>query len=244
MTSVAAENRVVQGLWIGADLSKMEQLSITSFLQNGHEYHLYVYDNVLNVPAGTVVKNASDILPRSSIFQYKHTPSYAGFANFFRYKLLLERGGWWTDTDVVCLRSLDFVDEYVFATEIFRHVEVATSCIIKAPAGSDVMAHCWKVCQAKDTASLRWGETGPGLMAEAVREFSLQRYLRPAYIFCPVRYQDWNTVLEPASFDQLNLNCYTLHLWNEKWREAGQDKNDIYPSTCIYEQLKRRYFLH
>ena len=47
-------NRTIQGLWIGTDLSIMERLSITSFLQQGHDYHLYVYDELPNVPAGTL----------------------------------------------------------------------------------------------------------------------------------------------------------------------------------------------
>ena len=87
-------NKIIQGLWIGPELSVMEQLSIASFLRNGHEYHLYVYDELSNVPRGTVIKDASEVLPPSQIFQYKQNQSYAGFANFFRYKLLLERGGW------------------------------------------------------------------------------------------------------------------------------------------------------
>ena len=50
---------IVQGLWIGTPLSKMEILSIKSFLQNGHPYHLYVYHRVDNVPEGVVLKDAN-----------------------------------------------------------------------------------------------------------------------------------------------------------------------------------------
>ena len=108
-------NKVIQGLWIGPGLSVMEQLSITSFLRNGHEYHLYVYDTVKNIPIGTVIKNANDVLPSSRIFQYKDRPSYAGFANWFRYELLFEHGGWWADVDTICLKPFDFSEQYVFA---------------------------------------------------------------------------------------------------------------------------------
>jgi mannosyltransferase OCH1-like enzyme len=73
----------------------MERLSIASFLTNGHEYHLYVYEEIENAPEGTVLKAANEILPESMIFQYKKYPSHAGFSNFFRYKLLLEKGGGW-----------------------------------------------------------------------------------------------------------------------------------------------------
>src|ERR1044072_2719476 len=136
-------NEVIQGLWIGAEPSVMEQLSIASFLQNVHEYHLYVYDAVKIVPARAVVRDANEILPASRIFQYKHQASYAGFANFFRYKLLLERGGWWVDTDVICLKPFDFADEYVFASELDGETEVIASGVIKAPRGSSVMAYAW-----------------------------------------------------------------------------------------------------
>lgn len=109
---------VIQSLWIGESLSVMEQLSITSFLSNGHEFHLYAYDDVKNVPEGTVLKDASEIISPDKIFKYKDHDSYAGFANLFRYTLLLERGQWWVDTDVVCLSPLDFKQRYVFPRSI------------------------------------------------------------------------------------------------------------------------------
>jgi hypothetical protein len=235
-------NGVIQGLWIGDALSVMEQLSVASFLRNGHEYHLYVYEEVRDIPAGTVVKDAAEILPPSSIFQYRQRPSYAGFANFFRYKLLLERGGWWADADAVCLRPFDFPSEYVFASELRHGLEVVTSGVIKAPAGSEVAAYAWGVCQSKKTEDLVWGETGPRLIAEAVGRFSLEEYMQPYRAFCPLGFPDWHKVLEPGcaetAFDE---TTYAVHLWNEMWRAAGRDKNGQYHPDSLYERLKRRY---
>ena len=111
---------LVQSLWIGDSLPAMQRLSISSFLRNGHGYHLYSYNDIDGVPPGTTVKDAATILPRDSIFFYQTgfgKGSYSAFSNLFRYKLLLERGGWWVDTDVVCLRHLDFQQAMVFATE-------------------------------------------------------------------------------------------------------------------------------
>lgn len=233
-------NKVIQGLWIGPELSVMEQLSIASFLENGHEYHLYVYDAVKNVPEGAVIRDAVEILPGSRIFQYKNQASYAGFANFFRYKLLLERGGWWVDTDVICLKPFEFADEYVFATEKDGEREVISSGVIKAPAGSEVMKYAWDVCEQKDPQMLKWGETGPRLMTEAVERFSLQQHKQPYYYFSPVGYFDWRRVLEPGV---LHEDSYAIHLWNEMWRAAGQDKNATYDSNCLYERLKSKYLI-
>lgn len=234
-------NKVIQGLWIGPELSVMEQLSIASFLRNGHEYHLYVYDELEHVPRGTVFKDASKILPSSKIFKYKQQQSYAGFANFFRYKLLLERGGWWADTDTICLKPFDFPEPHVFATEICSGQEVVTSGIIKAPIGSAAMGHAWEVCQSKNPEQLVWGETGPRLIAEAVRKYSLERYAKPYHFFCPLGHAEWPTVLEPETEVSIAAGSYAVHLWNENWKGAGQDKNARYPDSCFYEQLKRRY---
>jgi mannosyltransferase OCH1-like enzyme len=235
-------NKIVQGLWIGSELSVMEQLSINSFLLNGHEYHLYVYDDLKHIPAGTVVMDASEILRSSSIFQYKRSPSYAGFANFFRYKLLLERGGWWVDSDTICLKPFDIPADHVFATEIdYRGREVVASCVIKVPPGSDVMRYAWEVCQRKNPARLVWGETGPQLMAKAVKKFKLDHYKMNYQTFCPVDYEEWRKVLQPGLELLFSERTYAIHLWNEMWRTAGQDKNAQYHENSLYEKLKRAY---
>jgi mannosyltransferase OCH1-like enzyme len=235
-------NKTIQGLWIGPELSRMEQLSISSFLQNGHDYHLYVYDEVKNVPAGTVIRDANEILPAARIFQYKHRPSYAGFSNFFRYKLLLDRGGWWADSDTVCLKAFDFPDEYVFSSEIdYRGVEVVASGIIKVPPGSSIMAYAWKACEKKNPSRLVWGEIGPKLMARAVRKFSLEEFKKGSRVFSPVDYEEWQTVLQPDAGLSLDDCTFAIHLWNEMWRLAGQDKNAQYHERCLYEQLKKTY---
>jgi hypothetical protein len=82
---------IIQSLWIGDRLSVMERLCISSFLQNGHEFHLYVYQDTAGVPPGTVLRDGNEILPSERIFTYREHQSYAGFANFFRYKLMLEK---------------------------------------------------------------------------------------------------------------------------------------------------------
>lgn len=235
------DNRIVRGLWVGAELSVMERMSVASFLAHGHEYHLYVYDDVKNVPRGAILKDAAEILPPERVFRYTHQASYAGFANFFRYKLLAERGGWWADTDMVCLRPFDFPDEHVFSTELCRGEEVVTSGVIKAPAGSPVMAYAWGVCQTKEPARLVWGETGPRLMGEAVAKFSLQSCAKPHRVFCPLGYDEWRRALEPDSAADFGEATYAVHLWNEMWRAAGEDKNAARDPACLYERLKARY---
>src|SRR5882724_3783872 len=150
----------MQSLWIGDRLSTMERLSIGSFLHHGHAFDLYVYDKVENVPNGTTVRDANAILPRSQIFTYQENGSFAGFANHFRYKLLVERGGWWVDLDTVCLQPFSFPDDYVFASHLQKDGnQIVCSGMIKAPPQSAFCDYAWHVCQSKDLARLEWGET-------------------------------------------------------------------------------------
>ena len=68
----------------------------------------------------------------------------------------------------------------------------------------------------------------------------LEKYQKPHHVFCPLGYADWHKVLEPEAEAMLD-GAYAIHLWNERWRAAGQDKNAQYSENCLYEQLKRRY---
>lgn len=230
-------NRIVQGLWIGSTLSIMEKLSIVSFLENGHEYHLYAYDELPGVPRGATVKDANKILPASLIFQYRDRPSYSAFSNFFRYRLLLERGGWWVDSDTVCLRHFDFPEEYVVSSQKNGAGQIPNVGAIKAPRGSEAIAYAWSVCQTKKRNELVWGEIGPALMAEVVERYRLQRYVKPYYVFCPI---EWERLLVPYVVG-VPEEAYAIHLWNSMWVFGNQDKNATYNPGCIYEQLKTRY---
>ena len=104
-------SRTIQSLWIGDRLSRIEILSITSFLTHGHPYHLYTYGPVEGVPAGVVVKDAHAVIARSRIFQVNGSLSI--FADWFRQEMLHACGGYWADLDLVCLRPLTFDDPIV-----------------------------------------------------------------------------------------------------------------------------------
>jgi hypothetical protein len=232
----------IQSLWIGRKLSAMERLSIASFLANGHEYHLYVYEEIENAPEGTVLKPADEILPGMMIFQYKRQPSYSGFSNFFRYRLLLQKGGWWVDADVVCLKPFAFEEPYVFASEPVDGRAVPTTAVIKVPPGSEMMAFNWHLCRAcPDPSDVVWGEHGPKLMAKAIAKFGLQPFMKDADIFCPLAYNEWEALLQPGDLSAFSENTHSIHLWNEMWRRGGRDKDASYAPDCLYERLKSNF---
>ena len=246
---------VIQSLWIGSSLSAMEQLCIYSFLSNGHPFHLYTYGDVKNIPEGTIVKDASKIIGPDKIFKYKNLDTYAGFSNVFRYKLLLEKGSYWVDTDIVCLRPFDDNSDYLFAKSK-REKKAGEpsepfwmeSCVIKSPVDSAVMNYCYEESRDRNPNDLKFGEIGPFLLESAIKKYKLEEHIAKAETFCPVAHTNWKRLINGqhiiSLIEEARMILHRskgLHLWNEMWRQGRIDKNAKFPENCIYEKLKRRY---
>ncbi|MGD0987356.1 MAG: glycosyltransferase [Candidatus Sulfotelmatobacter sp.] len=230
----------IQGLWVGDSLSIMERVCILSYLRHGHPFRLYTYGPVRNVPSGAEICDGNEILPRSAVFQYSNG-SFAGFANFFRYKLLLEKGGFWVDLDTICLKPFDFPQVYVFSAEMHHGTPVVNCAVIKAPKGSEFCKYAWEVCHGKNIKKLIWGETGPRLVGEGVELLGLQKYVVGPEVFCPIDPDTWEEIFNPKGRTEFHPQTRAVHLWNELWRREGLDKNAGYDPGCIYERLKVAY---
>ena len=84
---------MVHMFWHGSPLTRVETLCLSSFVYHGHSVNLHVYGDVGEVPAGVNLVDASETLSEELIFVHKRTGSLALFADWFRYRLLHERGG-------------------------------------------------------------------------------------------------------------------------------------------------------
>lgn len=105
----------IASLWIGPELSFLEQLCLKSFVDQGHLTTLYVYENVGHVPAGVVVKDASEIYRGAPFRVHRQHGSPAIHADFFRLALMKRgRGEIWADTDAYCYKPFDFSQDHVF----------------------------------------------------------------------------------------------------------------------------------
>jgi hypothetical protein len=237
---------IVQSLWIGGALAEMQILSIRSFLAHGHDYHLYAYDAVDDVPPGTTVRDACEILPCDSVFCYQSgfgKGSYSAFSNLFRYKLILERGGWWVDTDVVCLRRFDFDHDFVFATERdFDRTVTCASSVFKSPPGAAFLEYCVDVASGKDKTTLQWGEIGPTLFSDAINRFDLGVHRVPVEAFSPIDYFEYQTLIAPRFCASRMAQSYAVHLWNQMWKDRNREPGAEACADSLYGRLKRQYF--
>lgn len=265
----AKTHEPVQSLWIGGKLSTMERLAIRSFLANGHPYHLYTYGDVEGVPDGTTILDGRGIVGEDRIFRYSEAEGggYAGFADVFRFNLLDQRGGWWVDTDVVCLRPFDHEAELVVSSSWEgKWGQLPNSCILRIPAGSRLAGELVAATSKVDGGSVGFGAIGPLLVQRLVRDLRLESHVVPYWHFCPVVWRRLaetialpeatprieiakfrikeaaRRFLRPANkLGRIERGSYAVHLWNEMWRRQDLDKNGGFHPSAIYEQLKRRY---
>jgi len=227
-------------MWIGKTLSKMEQLCVQSFLQNGHIFHLYTYNNIENIPKGILLKDGNDIIPFDKVFK-DSSGGFSGFSNWFRYKLLHEKGGWWVDMDAICVKFFDIKEEYCFSSERDFSQDVVVNCgFIKTPPKADFLTEVLDYINSADHANVKWGQFGPKLFNAIIQTYDSEKYIKPPETFCPINWYEISALLHDHKMI-FGEQTFAIHLWNEIWRKENFDKNANYHPDSIYEQLKKRY---
>ena len=250
--NLATHNRrdAIQGLWIGSELSLIEQLSIQSFLQNGHPYHLYVYDEVKRIPPGVKVLDANKIIPYSEAFQIasgEGEGSYSAFANIFRYKLLSENGGWWVDLDVICLRPFIFHDSLVLSSESKEDGgRKICNGILKTSTECCFIADCYNKAIQLPKERVQFGDTGFKLFEPLVAKHNLSNMVKAPDVFNPLNWWDCQKIFDESFDFYPSDESYSIHLWNELLRRqpsSNLTKDQLHINDCLLGKLQRRYRL-
>jgi hypothetical protein len=256
---------VIHMFWHGAALSRVERLCMASFLANGHALQLHVYDEPAGVPGGVQLVDAAATLSRQLIFHHERSGSIAAFADWFRYRLLYDRGGVWADTDVVCLKPVAYARPEVFARQ---DEDVINNAILGLPAQHPLAAWMSESCeypnrilpydpsrvrrrklkrrllQGNRRGNIQWGEYGPYGFTAAARHLGYEGLALPFWHFYPVPYQNWRCLFDGSLAENPGLvaGSVAIHLWNEMTRRAPNfDRNGRFPADSLFEQLYARY---
>lgn len=263
MPPPADDRDTVRSLWIGNRLSKIEILSIRSFLANGHPYHLYTYSDVDGIPPGVVVHDANTIVPERDIFRVRESMTI--FSDWFRQELLFREGGYWSDLDMVCLKPLQFDDPVVIGKVDPTRVSNALMRFPKNHSVTRLLADvsrdpnrpmpydkrsdrlrklARKYLLGNRRANVRWGEpSGPSGLTKMARHTRLWKLAKPFYYFYPIHFSFWRYAFDDTFRESQDFlsGSYCVHLWNEKIRRAGMNKDGPFPSTSLVHRLMQRY---
>jgi hypothetical protein len=236
------ENKIVHGLWIGDSLSNVELLTLRSFVFHGHDFHLWVYGQLKTAaPEGVVLKNANDIIPEERIFRYRNSNQFghgkgslAGFSDIFRYKLLYEKGGWWTDMDICCLKPLNFSESYVFRD---HHNMSVVGNIMKCPVDSELMKACYReAVEEVDEENTDWHKPVE-ILNRNIKRLELEKFIRQGISTLDL----WEEVGKYLKTNnEFPNNVFVFHLMNENWRVKNLDKND-FKIKSTYGKLMLKY---
>ena len=103
------------------------------------------------------------------------------------------------------------------------------------------MEYCYDIADGRDPQTLKWGETGPKLLTDAVLSLNLEGFILAPEVTAMINWWEVNQMVTLDYSDIANDDMYALHLYSEAWRRNGLDKNNRYPQDCIYEKLFELY---
>ena len=253
--------KVVQSLWVGNPLSDIETYCIRSFQNAGHEFHLYIYGDVKNIPKGVVVKDGNEIMPEKELFQLKST--FLPFSDIFRYKMLYEKGGYWVDMDMICIKKLEFTEPYIFSSE--RTIQkgaykmkvkyVPNIGILKAPPKSEFYKTLYERCiQHEHKKTNKDKIKYMRILRDHIVDYKFSKYVKTPEYFCHL---DWwyakDAFLDlPYLRDKYGVkgktimsmfkgkNVYTVHFWRDLvTKKYKLDTNAKYPESSLWELMKK-----
>lgn len=227
--------------WHG-ELTWLERLSIASFVEKGHAFALYTYDDVA-LPPGAERCDAATVIPREKMFFYKRDRTPAVFADLFRLELMQRQAGIWADCDVLCVRPLADLPDYVFGIEAGTSVNNA---VFRCPADSELLRRLFETFEPNATPpgmpwwrraevtlrralgariephEMQFGTTGPWPLNHWVKRLGLEQYKQPKPVFYPLDYGTANRLLEPGSTLDVPGETLAVHLWHSALTQRGK----------------------
>ncbi len=240
---MAIEYRI-GALWIGGNLSYLEQLCLKSFVDAGHHVTLYTYEGVTNAPEGVEVADANTIQPRGTILRHTRTGSPAPQADQFRYRMLAKCDRTiWADTDAYCVRPFSTTTGHFHAWESETGVN---NGVLGLPRDSATLAGLleftsdpyaippWfegeeraRLEAARDAGrplhagEMPWGVWGPRALTHFLKETGEIRFSMPRVTLYPFAYEDRRLMLRPGVDvgQYVTDETFSIHFYGRRMRE-------------------------
>lgn len=233
----------IAALWIGGDLSYLEQLCLKSFLDAGHHLTLYSYEPIGNAPEGVEHADARGILPLDGFLRHGRTGSPALHSDLFRYHLLGKCDRTiWADTDAYCVKRFQTKTGHFFAWESEAGVNGG---VLGLPKDSEALGRlldftsdeyaipAWygdkyrKELEARKAAgdpvhagAMPWGVWGPHALTHFLKETGEIRHALPRAALYPFEYKDRKMMLRPG-FDEsafVTEETCSIHFYGRRMR--------------------------
>ncbi|MCF6232605.1 MAG: hypothetical protein L3J36_05835 [Rhodobacteraceae bacterium] len=243
----------IASLWIGGQLSWLEQLCLKSFADAGHHITLYSYAPITNIPEGVHAGDASDIFPGEPMYKHARTGSPAIHADIWRLQLLKKTSKIWVDADIYCYRPFDYKSRFVFGWE---KPGLVCNAVLGLPKTSKTLKALLQFFQDEYAigpwlnddlqAELRrekdagtpvhmtqqnWGFTGPAAVTHFLQQTGEIEHAQPVEAFYPISFKDRNQLIISRFKPEENLSDATrgVHFWARRMKPRLEEKENNTP---------------
>lgn len=203
--------------WIGGPrngpLTKLQWVSLASYIYHGHSFTLYVYDENLLVPEGVIKKDAREIMREDELFYAKGQPDGLGkdlpapSADLFRYRLLNAVDTIWSDCDMLCFSDdFSFIkDDYLFSIE--PNTKCVNGDLLKLPRGSAVLLDLIQKAEDYPKKSIKWAEIGPFLITTVFENHNILNKEIPFHMTHVFTNEEWYKYWQPEYKEEVIDKC-------------------------------------
>ncbi len=237
--------------WSG-ELTFYELSNLLSFKKNGFEVVVWSYEH-LKLPQGILQKNASEIITENYLTLFNQNfqkQNLSSFSNLFRYELLKKHGGWWFDSDCICLRP---VEDFIKLTEnkpfvlAYENPELigSSAMYINDEEIIDLLRdEIYKRIENNDYKFF-WGEIGPNLITDVFVEQNIFDKALNSKIFFPIPPSSIRLFFSAKDFTLLQeeiSGSYICHTWNEMFRRYNISKSKLPPKDSFLDKYINEYY--
>ena len=229
---------IVSSLWVGPDLSWIEQLSLASFLHHGHRVKLYSYGEINGVPDGVERVDAASVYEPTDDIRQNAGPSMT--ADLFRLHLVHDTDEVWIDTDMVAVKALT-KNENGFAIAYERQGKAICNAVLGAPRHSAAVQYLLDYCNdphdqpgwlrprlrnqlsgvpkeqlISTLFKVKRASLGPMALAYALRETGEVSEVRPRQAYFSVPWQFADVLFNPYGGTEgwMSEETEAVHLWS------------------------------
>lgn len=256
----------IASLWIGTELSWLEQLCLKSFVDAGHPTILYSYQPIANIPAGVEPADAADIFPAEPMYRHSRTGSPAIHADLFRLHLLAKTESIWVDADMYCLRPFDIGSPFVFGWE---KPGLVCNAVLGLPSDSETLRQSldffqdeyaiapWlKPWQRTELEAARdagdpvhmtdqdWGFTGPASITYFLQSTGEIEHAQPVSAFYPIPFKNRNHLILSrfSPEDSMTADTLGVHFWARRMKPRLEEKEHNRPRRGSFmDMLLKRH---
>jgi len=261
-----SKDYAIAQLWIGGNLSYMEQLCAVSFRDAGHHVKMYTYGDVGNIPDGIEICDANEIMELGTVIAHKRTGSPAPQADKWRYNMLAKTDDQiWADTDAYCVKKFTTPNGHFHGWESDHHIN---NGVVGLPADSDTLAGLidftsdeyaipdWFKPELREEMAQKkaagdpvhvgeqsWGVWGPQALTHFLHKTGEHKYAMPIEALFPISFKQRRMMLKPNEdlSHRITDNTLSIHFWGRRMRMRiiERENGEPHPDSLIGKLLKK-----